>query len=101
MREVISLHIGQAGIQVGNACWELFCLEHGISPDGVYSGERKATSQTNGFSTFFSETQTGSFVPRCVYVDLEPSVIDEVRSGKYSKLFHPDQLLSGKEDAAN
>ena len=26
MREVISIHIGQAGIQVGNACWELYCL---------------------------------------------------------------------------
>lgn len=32
MREIIILHIGQAGIQVGNACWELFCLEHGIRP---------------------------------------------------------------------
>jgi hypothetical protein len=30
MRECLSIHIGQAGIQVGNACWELFCLEHGI-----------------------------------------------------------------------
>ena len=30
MRECISVHIGQAGIQVGNACWELYCLEHGI-----------------------------------------------------------------------
>ena len=29
MREVISIHIGQAGCQVGNACWELYCLEHG------------------------------------------------------------------------
>nr|ACG40507.1 hypothetical protein [Zea mays] len=27
MRECISIHIGQAGIQVGNACWELYCLE--------------------------------------------------------------------------
>lgn len=34
MREVISIHVGQAGIQIGNACWELYCLEHGISPDG-------------------------------------------------------------------
>jgi len=34
MREVISVHLGQAGIQVGNACWELYCLEHGITPDG-------------------------------------------------------------------
>lgn len=34
MREIISIHIGQAGIQVGNSCWELYCLEHGIHPDG-------------------------------------------------------------------
>nr|CAD2206518.1 unnamed protein product [Meloidogyne enterolobii] len=30
MREVVSLHVGQAGVQIGNACWELYCLEHGI-----------------------------------------------------------------------
>jgi hypothetical protein len=37
MRECISIHIGQAGIQVGNACWELYCLEHGIQVrDGVF-----------------------------------------------------------------
>jgi hypothetical protein len=35
MREVISIHIGQAGIQTGNACWELYCLEHGIQPEYV------------------------------------------------------------------
>ena len=29
MREIIAIHIGQAGVQVGAACWELFCLEHG------------------------------------------------------------------------
>ncbi len=34
MREIICVHVGQAGIQLGNACWELFCLEHGIQPDG-------------------------------------------------------------------
>ena len=35
MREIISIHIGQAGIQVGNSCWELYCLEHDIHPDGT------------------------------------------------------------------
>jgi len=34
-------------------------------------------------------------------VDLEPTVIDEVRTGTYRQLFHPEQLISGKEDAAN
>ncbi len=26
---------------------------------------------------------------------------DEVRVGQYKQLFHPDQLITGKEDAAN
>ena len=34
MREVINLHIGQAGVNIGNSCWELFTLEHGITPAG-------------------------------------------------------------------
>ena len=40
MREVINIHVGQAGIQVGNACWELFCLEHGIQPDGQMPSDK-------------------------------------------------------------
>lgn len=29
------------------------------------------------------------------------SIADEVRNGTYKQLFHPEQLISGKEDAAN
>ena len=29
------------------------------------------------------------------------SQVDEVRTGTYRQLFHPEQLISGKEDAAN
>ncbi|CAI9778767.1 unnamed protein product [Fraxinus pennsylvanica] len=43
----------------------------------------------------------GKNVPRAMFVDLEPIVIDEVRTGAYRQLFHPEQLISGKEDAAN
>ena len=32
MREVLTIMMGQGGCQMGNACWELFCLEHGIQP---------------------------------------------------------------------
>ena len=79
MREVISIHIGQAGVQMGNACWwvcltlgwwhvllfinfislimsdvnsniklptsrELYCLEHGIHPDGSIPAEYQVDS---------------------------------------------------------
>ena len=56
-REIISIHIGQAGIQAGDACWELFCLEHGISPDGQMNG---SANQNDAFNSFFSEKRKGS-----------------------------------------
>uniref|UniRef100_A0A8C2DK54 Si:ch211-114n24.6 n=1 Tax=Cyprinus carpio TaxID=7962 RepID=A0A8C2DK54_CYPCA len=101
MRECISMHVGQAGAQMGNACWELYCLEHGIQPDGQMPSDKTIGGGDDSFNTFFSETGAGKHVPRAVFVDLEPTVIDEVRTGTYRQLFHPEQLITGKEDAAN
>lgn len=98
-RETLSVHIGQAGIQMGNNIWELFCLEHGISPDGTV--EPATGDWESAYSTFFSETQSKKIVPRSIFIDTEPTVIDQTRCGKYKNLFHPDQMINGKEDAAN
>jgi len=100
MREVISIHVGQAGVQIGNACWELYTIEHGLSPDGRLENTPTAHNP-EGFSTFFSETSSGKHVPRSLYIDLEPNVVDEVRNGKYRSLFHPETMITGKEDAAS
>ena len=75
MREVISINIGQAGIQTGNACWELYCLEHGIQPDGSMPSDKTIGVEDDAFNTFFSETGAGKHVPRCVFLDLEPTVV--------------------------
>jgi len=93
------MHIGQAGVQMGSSCWELYCLEHGIAADGklIAPDEKKDDS----FTTFFNATGSGRHVPRAIFIDLEPSVVDTVRMGKYGKMFHPEQMISGKEDAAN
>lgn len=72
-RECISIHVGQAGVQIGNACWELYCLEHGIQPDGQMPSDKFGGDDS--FSTFFSETSCGKHVPRAVFVDLEPTVV--------------------------
>ncbi|CAH8588053.1 unnamed protein product [Schistosoma curassoni] len=101
MRECISLHIGQAGVQMGNACWELYCLEHGIQPDGHMLNHQSKDKIDGAFNTFFTEMSSGKHVPRAIFVDLEPNVVDEVRCGMYKQLFHPEQLITGKEDAAN
>ena len=51
--ECISIHLGQAGIQVGNNCWELYCLEHGIDADGSMKEGKIHNGSDDSFSTFF------------------------------------------------
>ncbi|XP_026318187.1 tubulin alpha-3 chain-like [Hyposmocoma kahamanoa] len=101
MRECISIHVGQAGVQIGNACWELYCLEHGIQPDGQMPTDKTIGGGDDSFNTFFSETGAGKHVPRAVFVDLEPTVVDEVRTGTYRQLFHPEQLITGSPSPIN
>lgn len=67
--QFICIHVGQAGVQVGSACWELFCAEHGINPDGTV--HQLATDSTS----IFSLLQTDVYVPRALFVDSEPSII--------------------------
>ncbi|VDO49276.1 unnamed protein product [Onchocerca flexuosa] len=96
-RECISIHIGQAGAQIGNACWELYCLEHNIGKDGKVASdvtesgtqnqntenqkEKKKNMKLANFqsiTTFFSESSGGKYVPRAIYIDLEPTVLGKI-----------------------
>ncbi len=85
----------------------MYCLEHGIEYNGRLSAEKQDKPLTGndkidiGFTTFFSETDNGRHVPRAIFVDLEPSVIDAIKTSKYRELFHPEQMITGQEDAAN
>uniref|UniRef100_A0AAG5CU98 Tubulin alpha chain n=1 Tax=Anopheles atroparvus TaxID=41427 RepID=A0AAG5CU98_ANOAO len=97
-REILQLHVGQAGVQMASACWELFCLEHGIYANGEFCDCSKADADC---SAFFSCDRVRRCVPRVLLLDLEPSVVDEVRIGAYRELFHPGTLLTGSEDAAS
>jgi len=100
-REVLTVNAGQAGIQLGNAVWVQYCSEHKIANDGKRKENAEETQKDKYFTTFYEETGTGQFVPRNITVDLEPTVVDDVRTGAQAQMFHPEFLLNGKEDAAN
>ena len=78
-----------------------YLLEHGLKADGRPDPNAKDVGDTGAYETFFTETASGKYVPRSIFVDLDPSPIDEIRTGTYRELFHPELLVSGKEDAAN
>ncbi|GFR65374.1 tubulin alpha chain [Elysia marginata] len=85
---------------MGQTCWELYCLEHGILPDGTMNPDGHVGRHDNSFNTFFREKEDGKRIPRAVFSDLEPSAVEEVRKGPYGKLFHPEGLIARFNEAA-
>ncbi|KAL1122537.1 hypothetical protein AAG570_002867 [Ranatra chinensis] len=80
-------------------CWELYCLEHDILPSGFKSNPEPSSSDT--CDAIYSRTSSGSYIPRAIFVDLEPTVLDEMRVGVYRDLYNRDNMISGKEDAGS
>eukprot|EP01084_Bolivina_argentea_P219580 372397_1 len=97
VREVLTICVGQAGIQLGQTVWEQYCAEHSIG----HKGNKQTNNLDQSFLCFFEETGAGQYVPRNLMIDLEPNIIDNVKNSNYSKIFHPEFLLSGKEDAGD
>ena len=69
-------------------------------PDGQMPSESAIAGGYDTFDTFFSETDAGSLC-RAAFVNLEPAVVGKVRAGTYQQLSHLEQLIWGKENAAD
>lgn len=100
VNNTIVVSVGQAGNQIAASFWKTICQEHGIDP---LTGQTQQGQDPRGnWSAFFyrlGEASTGgSYVPRAIMVDLEPSVLESVRAGSGS-LFHPASLISRTEGA--
>jgi tubulin alpha len=52
-----------------------YLLEHGLNPDGFIDPNATVEDTKSGsYETFFTETSNGKYVPRSIFVDLDPSV---------------------------
>jgi hypothetical protein len=71
----------------------LYCLEHGIQPDGQMPSDKTIGGGDDSFNTFFSETGAGKHVPRAVFIDLEPTVVGKC----FNKAFF-NKLVYGTAD---
>ena len=56
----------------------VFFITTVFKPDGMMPSDKTVGGGDDSFNTFFAETGNGKHVPRGIFVDLEPSVIDEV-----------------------
>ena len=96
MSGIVSIHLGEAGIQIGSSLWELLCLEHGVAPDGVpYAGYHRDELD----EVFFSKYAGGKVVPRAVFADTDYTGIRNITTSTYRKIYSPDQLVKTYQGA--
>ena len=88
MREIVSLHLGQAGCGIGAAVWEQLCQELSGPP-----GQEAINKEV-----FFHQVKDGAFLPRALFADPDPESLKKVASARKwgNQTFH-----SGREDAAS
>jgi tubulin beta len=97
MKEIVNIHVGQCGNQMGYDFWEGVCQEHAIQPDLTCVDPDMA--QYN--NTYFEELDMGRWAPRAVLVDLEPGVHNSIANLPYGSLFNPDYIYNDQSSAGN
>jgi tubulin beta len=98
MNEIVVIHVGQCGNTLAPNFWEIVSKRYGLDADGVYQGDNGR--QIERINVFFSKNNRG-FTPRAVFVDLEPGVLDSIRSGPYGYFFHPNSFVNTQCGAGN
>ena len=72
----------------------VLCDEHGIGGSGKYFCDNVANLDI--LNVFYQEASGGKYLPRAVLFNLEPSVIDAVRTSSLGCLIRPGINLVGK-----
>jgi tubulin beta len=76
---------------MGSKFQNVLCDEYGIGGDGEYCGDDN-DAQLDCINVFYYQASVGINVPRAVFFDLEPGVIDAVRASALGELFCPVNL---------
>jgi tubulin beta len=66
--------------------------ENGIGGESDYCGDNDA--QLDRINVIYHEASGGKYVPRAVFVELEPGAIGAARASPLGELFRPENLVN-------
>lgn len=93
---IITISLGGCGNSVGAAYWKQIAQEHSIHCSGIYNGD--ANHETELLDVCFIENVGCQFIPRSLFIDTQPAIIDNIRSSSYGDLYHGDfSIFTGTE----
>ena len=89
-REIVSVHVGQCGSQIGVSFWDALLNEFNISPDGSIHDSEKGFDEV-----FFSASNEKQVLARSIFLDLEPRVLQSIQKGPFRQLFKSENYFTG------
>jgi tubulin beta len=90
-REILVMHVGQGGNQIGYNFWKTICREHGVDIHNLQKTEKNEEG-VDYKSVFLVESPDG-FHPRALFIDLEPLAIEFLVREKGLGQFFSDELM--------
>ena len=96
--EIITLSIGAAGTYILNEYYQRIMEECKINKEGIFNGDinnpqdRSLLSKSN--TQFITNQVKNKYIPRAIFLDLDCSPIDEMRSSFYGNLMAIDNFIS-------
>lgn len=95
MKETISIHIGQCGIQIGARFWDIIRQEHELSVNG------ESSEGTQNINNFFDEGLNGNYHPRAIFTDLDTRAVDNIKAGTNGAFFSPNSFIASDTPSCN
>lgn len=80
---------------VGSEFWKKLCLEHGISADGTL--QDYAVAGEDRKDVFFYQADDNHFIPRNLMIDLEPGVLNAIRSSPHRDLYNTENFFTSTD----
>lgn len=106
-REIVTVSVGQCGLQLGARFWELALLEH----QQAQAGQVKSQATKQAFSlpqlhddpatTFFDVTDDGQLNARAVLIDTELGVLSSIARSSHAGLFDESTNVTEVSGAGN
>lgn len=90
---MLSIGVGQAGIQQTDTLWQLLCAEHGVAESGLVDDETACAAYER--RRVFQQTRVDRHVPHCILLDTDADAIAALRAGARRELYHGARLLHG------
>ena len=99
VREIITIDVGGAGINLGSTIWEQYNLEHNIDNEG----HRVKKNKDGGcsFRSFYEEISDGTFRPKSLIADTECNAINNIKTSQYKNLFDSNFMISSAVDISS